>query len=89
MYAIRSYYEHWLAFTTRVRGSVVLDAGAVRAIEERGKSLLPAGVTEVRGKFGIGDAIACVAEDGRQIARGLARLVGMNVRPAGASYNFV
>jgi len=63
--------KHWLAFTTRVRGSVVLDAGAVRAIEERGKSLLPAGVTEVRGKFGIGDAIACVAEDGRQIARGL------------------
>jgi glutamate 5-kinase len=63
--------KHWLAFTTRVRGALVLDAGAVAAIEQRGKSLLPAGVSQVRGKFGVGDAIACVAEDGREIARGL------------------
>jgi glutamate 5-kinase len=63
--------KHWLAFTTRTRGELVLDEGAVRAIERRGKSLLPAGIAEVRGKFGIGDAIACIAADGRAVARGL------------------
>jgi glutamate 5-kinase len=63
--------KHWLAFTTRTRGEVVLDAGAVRAVEDGGKSLLPAGITAVRGHFGIGDAVACVDSDGREVARGL------------------
>jgi len=64
--------KHWLAFTTRTRGRLVLDDGAVQAIERRGKSLLPAGIAEVRGKFGIGDAVLCLAADGREVARGLA-----------------
>jgi glutamate 5-kinase len=63
--------KHWLAFTTRTRGELVLDEGAVRAIEHGGKSLLPAGIAEIRGRFGIGDAIACLAADGREIGRGL------------------
>jgi len=63
--------KHWLAFTTRTRGELALDDGAVRALVERGKSLLPAGVTEVRGKFGIGDPVTCVDARGRGIARGL------------------
>jgi len=63
--------KHWLAFTTRTRGELVLDEGAVGAIERGGKSLLPAGVVDVRGKFGIGDAITCLAADGRAVARGL------------------
>jgi len=63
--------KHWLAFTTRTRGELVLDAGAVEAIERGGKSLLPAGIAEVRGRFGIGDSIACLAPDGREVARGL------------------
>ena len=36
-----------------------------------GKSLLPAGVTEVRGKFGIGDAVSCIDGQGTVVARGL------------------
>jgi len=63
--------KHWLAFTTSTQGEVELDAGAVRAISEGGGSLLPAGIREVRGRFGIGDAIACTDADGREIARGL------------------
>jgi len=63
--------KHWLAFTTRTRGEVVLDAGAVRAVEDGGKSLLPAGITAVRGRFGVGEAISCLGPDGREIARGL------------------
>jgi glutamate 5-kinase len=63
--------KHWLAFTTRTRGEVSLDAGAVHAVEDGGKSLLPAGITAVRGRFGIGDAISCLDPNGREIARGL------------------
>jgi glutamate 5-kinase len=80
--------KHWLAFTTRTRGELVIDAGAVAALENRGKSLLPAGITEVRGKFGIGDSVACVDDAGREVARGLVaygcdeirRIVGIPTR---------
>ncbi|NNL65474.1 MAG: glutamate 5-kinase [Myxococcales bacterium] len=80
--------KHWLAFTKRTRGELVLDAGAVRALRDGGKSLLPAGIVAVRGKFGIGDAVACVDADGTEIARGLsaygadevARILGLETR---------
>jgi len=64
--------KHWLAFTTRPRGELVLDDGAVRALCENGRSLLPAGIVAVRGRFGIGDPVACVDRRGREVARGLA-----------------
>jgi len=63
--------KHWLAHTARVRGELVIDAGAAEAVGRRGKSLLPAGVRAARGRFGLGDVVACVAEDGRELARGL------------------
>jgi len=49
----------------------VLDAGAVSAVVERGKSLLPAGVTAVEGEFEAGDPVEIVGPDGTVIARGL------------------
>ncbi len=64
--------KHWLAFTARTAGSLVVDDGAVAALLERGKSLLPAGVTEVRGEFGRGEPVSCVDLRGDEIARGLA-----------------
>ena len=63
--------KHWLAFTARTRGEVVIDEGAARALVEQGKSLLAVGITEVRGGFGIGDAVTCVDAGGRELARGL------------------
>jgi len=80
--------KHWLAFTTRTRGELLVDEGAARALRERGKSLLPAGITSVRGRFGIGDAVSCLDADGREIARGLVayssdaieRIVGLPTR---------
>jgi glutamate 5-kinase len=63
--------KHWLAFTTATRGELVIDEGAARALVERGKSLLPAGIAEVRGRFGSGDAVACTDRAGRTLARGL------------------
>jgi len=64
--------KHWLAFTARPRGRLILDAGAVQALCKRGRSLLPAGVLAVQGRFGIGDPIACADEAGEEFARGLA-----------------
>ncbi len=63
--------KHWVAFTTRVHGQLVLDDGASRAIQGRGRSLLPAGVVGYSGDFRRGDAVACIDAAGNEIARGL------------------
>jgi glutamate 5-kinase len=64
--------KHWLAFTTRPRGEITVDDGAARALLERGRSLLPAGIVSVRGRFGMGDPVSCMDLRGRELARGLA-----------------
>jgi len=64
--------KHWLVFTARARGQLICDEGAVRALVERGRSLLPSGVTAVEGRFGIGDPVTCVDASGQEFARGLA-----------------
>ncbi len=63
--------KQWLAGQLRGNGELVLDDGAVRVLRESGKSLLPIGVTEVRGVFRRGDIITCVTQQGREVARGL------------------
>jgi glutamate 5-kinase len=63
--------KHWLAFTMRTRGELVIDDGAVRAVVQQGKSLLPAGIQEVRGKFGMGDPVSVLGPRGTVLARGL------------------
>jgi glutamate 5-kinase len=61
----------WLAYAARTRGRLVLDDGAVRAVVERKKSLLPAGVTAVQGDFEAGDPVELVDPEGVVVARGL------------------
>ncbi|KQR16609.1 glutamate 5-kinase [Cellulomonas sp. Leaf334] len=61
----------WLAHAANTRGRLMLDAGAVRAVLERGTSLLPAGVTGVEGTFEAGDPVELVGPDGLLVARGL------------------
>jgi glutamate 5-kinase len=63
--------KQWLAGHLQLRGAVVLDAGAVRAVRELGKSLLPIGVTAVKGVFERGEVVACLDPEGREVARGL------------------
>ena len=63
--------KHWLAFTAKTRGRIAIDEGAVRALVDRGRSLLPAGVLRVEGDFEIGDSVSCVNDQGEEIARGL------------------
>jgi glutamate 5-kinase len=63
--------KQWLAGHLQVRGSVVLDDGAVRVLKDQGKSLLPVGVNEVHGRFTRGEMVSCVDSRGIEIARGL------------------
>ncbi|MDX1519122.1 MAG: glutamate 5-kinase [Gammaproteobacteria bacterium] len=63
--------KQWLAGHTRVAGRITLDDGAVRVLKEQGKSLLAVGVTGVDGNFVRGEVIACVDNNGREVARGL------------------
>lgn len=63
--------KRWLAGQLQVRGQVVVDAGAARVLREAGRSLLPVGVTEVRGAFARGELVACLDPEGREVARGL------------------
>jgi glutamate 5-kinase len=61
----------WLAHASSAHGRLVLDDGAVKAILEKGVSLLPAGVTAVEGVFSAGDTVEIASKDGKVIARGL------------------
>src|SRR5262249_26836992 len=63
--------KHWIAYSLKPRGLLHLDAGAVRALCERGRSLLPIGVLGVEGRFGVGDPVGCIAPNGAEVARGL------------------
>ena len=61
----------WLAHAATPLGSLTLDDGAVRAVVQRRASLLPAGITEVRGTFVAGDPIELHDPTGSAVARGL------------------
>ena len=63
--------RRWIGQASRPAGRIVVDAGAVRALTEGGKSLLPSGIVAVSGRFGKGATVAVVDAGGREIARGL------------------
>ena len=63
--------KRWIAGTLIPAGRVYLDEGAAVAIRSAGKSLLPAGITEVEGEFGPQDAVLACDRNGTEIARGL------------------
>lgn len=61
----------WLAFASRSRGSIRIDAGAVKALTRGHASLLAAGVTGVEGDFVAGDPVELVGPDAEVVARGI------------------
>lgn len=61
----------WLGFSRAVKGRVIIDPGAVKAIRDDGRSLLPAGVVGCDGDFTIGDTIEISDDVGQVIARGI------------------
>jgi glutamate 5-kinase len=64
--------REWLTLAARGKGTIVVDAGARRALLEQGRSLLPSGVRAVEGAFGVGDPVDIAGERGGPFARGLA-----------------
>lgn len=64
-------YKQWIASALSPAGSLSIDAGAVRALGN-GKSLLPAGVTAVAGRFDSGACLRVLDDRGTEIARGIA-----------------
>ncbi len=63
--------KRWIAFASEPAGRVVVTVGARKALQERGASLLFAGVEAVEGNFARGDVLAIVDERGREFARGI------------------
>jgi len=63
--------KHWIAYTLKPAGELIVDAGACQAIRDRGRSLLPPGVRSVRGLFSEGECVTCLDEKGNPFARGL------------------
>ncbi len=63
--------KHWIAHTLRPSGRLSLDPGALRAVVDEKRSLLPKGIAAIEGRFGAGDCVSCLAPDGTEVARGL------------------
>ena len=72
--------KQWMADHLRLRGKLVLDAGAIKALVLEGKSLLPVGVRAVEGEFEPGDVVACVDSAGKECARGLVNYSSADTR---------
>jgi glutamate 5-kinase len=63
--------KQWLASQLTLKGSLVLDAGAVKVLKDSGRSLLAVGIKSVTGQFERGEVVSCLDEIGVEIARGL------------------
>jgi glutamate 5-kinase len=63
--------KHWIAYSSKPTGRIVVDSGAYAALTSKKKSLLPAGILEVVGGFGLGDVVSLVTAEGTEFARGL------------------
>ncbi|HTY77195.1 MAG TPA: glutamate 5-kinase [Candidatus Bathyarchaeia archaeon] len=63
--------KRWIAFAVPPQGRLTVDAGARRALTEKGKSLLPSGLVDVAGEFHAGEVVALTELEGDEFARGL------------------
>lgn len=72
--------KQWMADHLRLRGKIMLDAGAVQALLVEGKSLLPVGVRDIHGDFEPGDVVACLDLQGKECARGLVNYSSSDAR---------
>ncbi len=63
--------KHWIAFSKKPKGKLLIDEGGLRAVIRHGKSLLPSGICGVEGGFERGDAVRLCNRDGVEFARGV------------------
>jgi glutamate 5-kinase len=75
-------YKLWVRYGKPVRGRLILDAGAVRAVRSQGRSVLPVGVAAVEGSFAAGDVVALAAPDGERFAVGVSGYAAADLRRA-------
>jgi glutamate 5-kinase len=64
-------WKRWIGYTVTPRGALKLDDGAVKAVAEKGRSLLAIGVTAVDGDFSKGELVSLIDPAGHEFARGL------------------
>ena len=72
--------KYWIAFTTKSEGELIVDDGACWALTQRGKSLLPSGIRDVRGNFRIGAKVLLVGPDDKSIGVGLVNYPADEIR---------
>jgi glutamate 5-kinase len=64
-------HKHWIVFTKSPKGEIFIDKGASDAPVYKGKSLLPSGIRNIRGRFSLGDSVVRIGEDNTDIAVGM------------------
>lgn len=72
--------KRWIGFSAQTSGSIVVDEGAVRAMQQGGRSLLAIGVSDVLGDFGKGDVVSVVTRESLEVARGLTNYSSEQIR---------
>ncbi|MBW1739788.1 MAG: glutamate 5-kinase [Deltaproteobacteria bacterium] len=72
--------KSWIAFTLKARGTIKVDRGAAKAICEQGRSLLPIGILDVEGDFGVGAPVICIDPNGAPFARGIVNYKASDIR---------
>ncbi len=73
--------KRWIAFAVTPQGRLTVDAGALAALTQRGKSLLPSGIVDVEGTFSSGEVVAVLGgANGREFARGVVNFDADEVR---------
>ncbi|MBU2620998.1 MAG: glutamate 5-kinase [Proteobacteria bacterium] len=70
----------WLAFSLKPQGIIIIDDGAVNAIVEKGKSLLPGGIIKVKGEFGKGSPVEFSNADNEVIGVGLVNYSAADIK---------
>ncbi|CAG37318.1 probable glutamate 5-kinase [Desulfotalea psychrophila LSv54] len=71
--------KQWIAHVLKPKGTLLLDAGACKALLQGGKSLLPSGIVGISGEFDRGDSVNCCRLDGSRIAVGLVNYASVDV----------
>ena len=88
--------KHWIAFSRAIKGKIIIDNGAVKALTKNGRSLLPSGIIEVTGKFSRGDSVQLIDLEGNEIAVGMVdynsadvdKIKGLNSSKIGTSLGY-
>ncbi|MBL7069093.1 MAG: glutamate 5-kinase [Candidatus Omnitrophica bacterium] len=72
--------KHWIAYTSKVQGTIKVDNGAKEALVNKQKSLLPSGIIEGEGRFDVGDVVSIIGEENEEFAKGFTNYSSLELR---------